>query len=112
MGLLHRIQEFDRYFPLPTCIWEVFFADRARVQAYVGDKMDKFGLGTASVQRMSDLNVFDEFHLRDYKSSALYKEKMKKCYDQGIEKREFVVSDLVLLLNSRLHLILVKLNSK
>jgi len=68
--------------------------------------------GTASNQRMTDLNVLDEFRLRVFESSALYKEKMKKYHDQRIEKREFVVGDLVLLFNSRLRLFSSKLKSK
>ncbi|KAH0761420.1 hypothetical protein KY290_017493 [Solanum tuberosum] len=43
---------------------------------------------------------------------ALYKEKMKRYHDQRIEKREFVVGDLVLLFNVRLRLFPGKLKSK
>ncbi|KAK4723758.1 hypothetical protein R3W88_026537 [Solanum pinnatisectum] len=68
--------------------------------------------GATSNQRMSNLNVLDEFHLRAYESSTLYKEKMKKYHDQRIEKPEFFVGDLVLLFNSRLSLFLGKLKSK
>ena len=53
-----------------------------------------------------------EFRLKAYESSALYKEKMKEYHDQKIEKREFMVGDLVLLFNSRLRLFLGKLKSK
>ena len=56
--------------------------------------------------------MLDEFRLKAYESSALYKEKMKRYHDQRIEKREFVVSDLVLLFNSRLRLFPGKLKSK
>lgn len=58
------------------------------------------------------MNELDEFCLKDYKSSTLYKEKMKKYHDQNIEKREFVVGDLVFLFNSRLRLFPGKLKSK
>ncbi|XP_015164520.1 uncharacterized protein [Solanum tuberosum] len=34
--------------------------------------------GTASNQRINDLNALDEFRLKAYGSSALYKEKMKR----------------------------------
>lgn len=68
--------------------------------------------GAALSQRVNDMNGLDEFCLKAYESSALYKEKMKKYHDQKIEKREFVVGDLVLLFNSRLHLFLGKLKSK
>ncbi|KAK4721338.1 hypothetical protein R3W88_011571 [Solanum pinnatisectum] len=68
--------------------------------------------GAASNQRVSDMNTLDEFHLRAYESSALYKEKMNKYHDRKIEKQEFVVGDLVLLFNSRLRLFPGKLKSK
>ena len=63
-------------------------------------------------QRLIGLNELDEFLLKAYESSALYKEKMKKYHDQKIEKREIVVGDLVLLFNSRLRFFLGKLKSK
>ena len=47
--------------------------------------------------RLNGLNELDEFHLKAYESSSLYKEKVKKYHDQKIEKRDFVVGDLVLL---------------
>ena len=63
-------------------------------------------------QRSTMLNELDEFRLKAYQSSALYKEKMKKYHDLKIEKREFMVGDLVLLFNSRFCLFLRKLKSK
>ena len=42
------------------------------------------------------MNEFDDFLLKAYESSDLYKEKMKKYHDQKIEKRDFVVKDLIL----------------
>ena len=45
-------------------------------------------------------------------SAISHKEKMKKYHDNKIEKREFMVGDLVLLLNSRLRLFPGKLKSK
>ncbi|KAK4729897.1 hypothetical protein R3W88_022885 [Solanum pinnatisectum] len=68
--------------------------------------------GAASNQRMDEFNKLDEFCLKVYESAALYKEKMKRHHDQRIEKREFVVGDLVLLFKSRLRLFLGKLKSK
>ena len=58
------------------------------------------------------MNELEEFRLKAYESSALYKEKMKKYHDNKIEKREFMVGDLVLLFNSRLRLFPGKLKSK
>ncbi|KAK4731408.1 hypothetical protein R3W88_024396 [Solanum pinnatisectum] len=66
----------------------------------------------ASSQTLNELNEIDEFRLRAYESSALYKEKIKRYHDQKIEKCEFVPIDLVLLFNLRLHLFPGKLKSK
>ena len=72
----------------------------------------KLDWSEAAEQRLNGLNELDEFHLKAYESSALYKEKMKKYHDNKIEKREFMVGDLVLLFNSRLRLFQGKLKSK
>ncbi|KAK4721332.1 hypothetical protein R3W88_011565 [Solanum pinnatisectum] len=45
--------------------------------------------GAALSQRVNDMNERDEFLLKAYGSSALYKKKLKKYHDQKIEKREF-----------------------
>ncbi|XP_069145904.1 uncharacterized protein [Solanum lycopersicum] len=63
-------------------------------------------------QRWNGLNELDEFLLKAYESSSLYKENMKKYHDQKIEKRDFVVGDLVFYFNSRLRLFPGKLKSK
>ena len=63
-------------------------------------------------QRLNGLYKLDEFSLRPYESSAIYKEKMKKYHNQKIEKRDFLVEDLVLLFNSRFYLFLGKFKSK
>ena len=72
----------------------------------------KNGLERSCRATLNGLNELDEFRLKAYESSALYKEKMKKYHDNKIEKREFMVGDLVLLFNSRLHLFPGKLKSK
>ena len=41
----------------------------------------------AAEQQLNGLNELDEFHLKSYESSSLYKEKMKKYHDLKIEKR-------------------------
>jgi len=66
----------------------------------------------ASRERLDQLNEIDEFRLRSYDSSAIYKEKMKKWHDTRIVQREFNVGDWVLLYNSRLRLFPGKLKSK
>ena len=61
----------------------------------------KLDWSEAAEQRLNGLNELDEFCLKFYESSAQYKENMKKYHDKKIEKREFMVGDLVLLFNSR-----------
>ena len=72
----------------------------------------KMDWNEAVEQRRNGLNELDEFRLKAYESSVIYKEKMKKYHDQNIEKREFTVGDLVLLFNSRLCLFTGKLKFK
>lgn len=54
----------------------------------------------------------NEFLLRAYESSTLYKEKMKLYHNRRIERRECQPGDLVFLCNSRLRLFLGKLKSR
>ena len=56
----------------------------------------KMDWSEAVEQRLNGLNELDEFRLKAYESSALYKEHMKKYHDLKIEKREFMVVDFVL----------------
>ncbi|XP_069148260.1 uncharacterized protein [Solanum lycopersicum] len=72
----------------------------------------KMDWNEAAKQQLTGLNELDEFILKAYESSALYKEKMKKYHDLIIEKRDLMVVDLVLLNNSRLRLFSGKLKSK
>ena len=72
----------------------------------------KMDWNEAAEQRLNGLNELDEFLLKAYESSVLYREKMKKYQDQKIEKCDFMVGDLVILFNSRLHLFVGKLKSK
>ena len=46
----------------------------------------KMDWSEAAEQRLNGLNELDEFCLKAYESSALYKEKMKKYHDNKIEK--------------------------
>ncbi|XP_049381233.1 uncharacterized protein LOC125845742 [Solanum stenotomum] len=50
--------------------------------------------GAASSQRLMDMNELDEFLLKAYEISALYKEKMKNYHDQKIEKLRLFPSKL------------------
>ena len=47
----------------------------------------KMDWSEAAEQRLNGLNELDEFCLKAYESSPLYKEKMKKYHDNKIEKR-------------------------
>ncbi|XP_049405165.1 uncharacterized protein LOC125868579 [Solanum stenotomum] len=68
--------------------------------------------GATSSHRLNNMNKLDEFRLKAYENSVLYKDKMKMYHDEKIEKSEFVVGDLVLLFNSRLCLFPSKLKPK
>ena len=72
----------------------------------------KMDWNEAAEQWLTGFNKVDEFRLKAYEISAFYKEKMMKYHDIKIEKREFMVGDLVLLLNSKLRLFSGKLKSK
>ncbi|XP_069154395.1 uncharacterized protein [Solanum lycopersicum] len=72
----------------------------------------KMDWNKAVEKRLNGLNELDEFSLKAYENSDLYKEKMKKHHDQKIEKHKFVVRNLVLLFNSRMYLFPGKLKSK
>ena len=63
-------------------------------------------------KRVLQLNELEEIHSDTYKSSRIYKEKMKRGHDKHIHWREFWVGDLVLLFNSRLKLFLGKFRSR
>ncbi len=62
-------------------------------------------------QRLDGLNKLDDFLLKVYEIPSIYKENMKKYHDQKIEKRAFVVGDVVLLLNSTIRLLSRKFKS-
>lgn len=66
-------------------------------------------LSNAAKMRLEQLNKIDEFCLRGYESSSIYKENMKEYHDRKNEKREFAIGDRVLLFESKLKLFLGKL---
>ena len=47
----------------------------------------KMDWSEAAEQQLNGLNELDEFHLKAYESSTLYKENMKKYHYNKIEKR-------------------------
>jgi len=58
------------------------------------------------------LNELDEIRLEAYQISLFYKQKTKRFHDNSIARKEFVVSQQILLYNSRLGLMRGKLRSK
>ncbi|XP_070023003.1 uncharacterized protein [Nicotiana sylvestris] len=62
--------------------------------------------------RVAHLNELNKFWYHAYASSSLYKEKMKYLHDKYIWNKKFKVRDLVLLFNSMLRMLPVKLKSK
>nr|XP_025652711.1 uncharacterized protein LOC112748684 [Arachis hypogaea] len=81
-------------------------------KAYWAVKECNPSLGEAGVERKLQLVELECLRLEAYENSRLYKEKMKAVHDKNIRGKEFKAGDLVLLYNSRLRLLPVKLRSK
>ncbi|RDX61622.1 hypothetical protein CR513_60131, partial [Mucuna pruriens] len=62
--------------------------------------------------RKLQLQELEEFHLKAYENSKIYKEKVKCFHDNMILRKEFKLDQKVLLFNSYLKLIVVKFRSK
>lgn len=76
----------------------------------MGTQEVKFGLKLYF--RLNQLNELDDFHLRTYEHSILYKKRMKMYHDHGSGHWKFILGDLILLFNSRMWLFSRKLKSK
>jgi len=81
-------------------------------KAYWAIKFLKFDLKATGEKMMLQLNELNELHSNACESSRIYKEHIKMWHDKLIRRRELRVNALVLLLNSRLKLFLVKLRSR
>ncbi|XP_073057295.1 uncharacterized protein [Primulina eburnea] len=81
-------------------------------KAYWATKFLNFDAKATGDERVLQLNELDEFRLEAYENAKLYKEKTKRWHDQNIVHREFVMGQQVLLYNSRLKLMPVKLRSR
>ena len=64
----------------------------------------------AGMDRKLQLQELEEILLEAYENSKIYKEKVNRFHDSRILRKEFHISQKVLLFNSRLKLILVNFN--
>ncbi|RDX77624.1 Pro-Pol polyprotein, partial [Mucuna pruriens] len=63
-------------------------------------------------QRKFQLQELDELRVEAYENARIYKQKVKRFHDQKILRKDFHISQKVLLFNSRLKLIAGKLRSR
>ncbi|RDY08669.1 hypothetical protein CR513_07068, partial [Mucuna pruriens] len=66
----------------------------------------------ANKERKLQLQELEELRLEAYENSRIYKKKVKQFHDNRILRKEFRVSQKVLLFNSRLKLIVVELRDE
>ncbi|RDX96151.1 hypothetical protein CR513_21224, partial [Mucuna pruriens] len=66
----------------------------------------------AGKERKLQLQELEELRLEAYENSQIYKQKIMQFHDRQILRKEFRVSQKVLLFNSRLKLIACKLHSR
>ena len=69
-----------------------------------------FYFKAAKEERLLQLNELEEMRNEAYDNARIYKDKLKKWFDQRILRREFKAGDQVLLFNSRLKLFPGKYN--
>ena len=81
-------------------------------KAYWAIKELNYDFKLAGEKRLFDISSLDEWRTQAYENAKLFKEKVKRWHDKRIQKREFNVSDYVLLYNSRLRFFARKLLSK
>ena len=70
-------------------------------KAYWEIKELNYDFKLASEKRLFDISSLDERRTQAYENAKLFKEKVKRCHDKRIQKREFKVGDYVVLYNSR-----------
>ena len=63
-------------------------------------------------KRLLQMNELEELRNKAYDNARIYKDKIKKCHDQKIQRKNLRVGELVLLYNLRLKLFLGKLKSR
>ena len=79
---------------------------------YWAIKTLNFNLVKAGQEWMLQMNELDEMRRESYKSSIIYKEKVKLVHDKNIVRKTFEPQQKVLLYSSRLHIFPCKLRSK
>nr|GEY72566.1 reverse transcriptase domain-containing protein [Tanacetum cinerariifolium] len=91
----------------------------ARVCKFLKSLFARFGtlvpssvIATAGDHRKVQLNELNELRDQAYENSLIYKEKTKRIHDSKIKDRVFNVGDRVLLFNSRLKILSVKLKTR
>ena len=81
-------------------------------KAYWAIKTLSFDLAKAGKQRLLQMNELDELRCESYKSSRIYKERLKIFHDKNIVRKTFEPHQKVLLYSSRLYIFPSKLCSK
>ena len=81
-------------------------------KAYWAIKELNYDFKLASEKWLFDISSLDEWRTKAYENAKLFKEKVKRWHDKGIQKREFKVGEYVLLYNSRFRFFAGKLLSK
>ena len=81
-------------------------------KAFWAIKKLNFDFIAAGERRLLELNELEEFRLKAFESSRIYKEKMKKWHDQKIVPKVIEAGQMVLLFNSRLKIFPGKLKSR
>ena len=81
-------------------------------KAYWAIKELDYDFKLAGEKRLFDISSLDEWRTQAYENAKLFKEKVKRCHDKRIQKREFQVGEYVLLYNSHFRFFAGKLLSK
>ena len=81
-------------------------------QAIWAIKKLNFDLNGMGEMRLLQLNELEEIRNEAYKSSRIYKDKVKKWHDMHIVKKIFKEGDRMLIFNSKLKLFLGNLKSR
>jgi transposase InsO family protein len=70
-------------------------------KAYWAIKAMNLDLDVAVVKRRIQISVLEELRLKAYENASIYKERIKRWYDERLKKKEFKEGDKVLLYDSR-----------